>query len=145
MRKPSTLLGTVPLTGQRETADFPPLASSSQSAEASVSRDSSDSQLLKDNELDLLQSQSILQDLVPVSGNSSEAESNQRASKRVGKNKGSSAKRSNSAPSPTFNICFTNSQEFNSLVANPAHAELDGITSKGNNESTAVCKLVMSD
>ena len=37
-------------------ADFPPLASSSQSAEASVSRDSSDSQLLKDNELDLLQS-----------------------------------------------------------------------------------------
>ena len=40
--------------------------------EASVSRDSSDSQLLKDNELDLLQSQSILQGLVPVSGDSSE-------------------------------------------------------------------------
>ena len=119
-----------------DSTDFPPLASSSQSAEASVSRDSSDSQFLKDNELDLLQSQSILQDLVPVSGDSSEAESNQRASKRVGKDKGSSAKRSSSAPSPTFNICFTNSQEFNSLVANSA--ELDGITSKGNNESTIV-------
>ena len=75
-------------------------------------------------------------DLVPVSGDSSEAESNQRASKRVGKDKGSSAKRSSSAPSPTFNICFTNSQKFNSLVANSA--ELDGITSKGNNESTVV-------
>ena len=119
-----------------DSADFPPLASSSQSEEASVSRDSSDSQFLKDNELDLLQSQSILQDLVPVSGNSSETESNQRASKRVGKDKGSSAKRSCSAPSPTFNICFTNSQKFNSLVANSA--ELDGITSKGNNESTVV-------
>ena len=119
-----------------DSADFPPLASSSQSEEASVSRDSSDSQFLKDNELDLLQSQSILQDLVPVSGDSSEAESNQRVSKRVGKDKGSSAKRSSSAPSPTFNICFTNSQEFNSLVANSA--ELDGITSKGNNESTIV-------
>ena len=57
-------------------ADFPPLASSSQSAEANVSCDSSDSQLLNYNELDLLQSQSILQDLVPVSGDSSEAESN---------------------------------------------------------------------
>ena len=119
-----------------DSADFPPLASSSQSEGASVSHDSSDSQFLKDNELDLLQSQSILQDLVPVSGDSSRAESNQRASKRVGKDKGSSAKRSSSAPSPTFNICFTNSQEFNSLVANSA--ELDGITSKGNNESTAV-------
>ena len=119
-----------------DSADFPPLASSSQSAEATISCDSSDSQLLKDNELDLLQSQSILQDLVPVSGDSSEAESNQRASKRVRKDKGSSAKRSNSAPSPTFNICFTNSQEFNSLVANSA--ELDGIASKGNNESTAI-------
>ena len=119
-----------------DSADFPPLASSSQSAEATISCDSSDSQLLKDNELDLLQSQSILQDLVPVSGDSSEAESNRRASKRVRKDKGSSAKRSNSAPSPTFNICFTNSQEFNSLVANSA--ELDGIASKGNNESTAV-------
>ena len=74
-----------------------------------------------------------------------EAVSNQRASKRVGKDKGSSAKRSNSALSPTFNICFTNSQELNSLVPNSAHAELDGITSKGNNESTAVCKLIMSD
>ena len=114
-----------------DSADFPPLASSSQSSEASVSRDSSDSPLLKDNELDLLQSQSILQDLVPVSGDSSEAESSQRASKRVGKDKGSPAKRSNSAPSPTFNICFTNSQEFNSLVANSA--ELDG-----NSERTAV-------
>ena len=119
-----------------DSADFPPLASSSQSAEASVSRDSSDSQFLKDNELDLLQGQSILQDLVPVSGDSSEAESSQRASKKNGDDKGSSAKRSNSAPSPTFNICFTNSQEFNSLVANSV--ELDGITSKGNNESTAV-------
>ena len=59
-----------------DSADFPPLASSSQSEEASVSRDSSDSQFLKDNELDLLQSQSILQDLVPVSGDSSEAEPN---------------------------------------------------------------------
>ena len=74
--------------------DFPPLASSSQSAEASVSRDSSDSQLLKDNELDLLQSQSILQDLVPLSGDSSDAESNQRASKTVGKTT-APAKRSN--------------------------------------------------
>ena len=83
-----------------DSADFPPLASSSQSAEASVSRDSSDSQFLKDNEVDLLQSQSILQGLVPVSGDSSEAESNQKASKRVGEDKGSSAKRSNSAPSP---------------------------------------------
>ena len=66
---------------------FPPLLSSLQSAEASVFGDSSDFQLLKDNELDLLQSPSILQDLVPVSGDS-EAESNQRASKRVGKGKG---------------------------------------------------------
>ena len=97
---------------------------------------SSDSQLLKDNELDQLQSQLILQDLVPVNGDSSEVDSNQRASKRGGRDKGSSAKRSNSAPNPTFNVCFTNSQEFNSLVANSA--ELDGITSKGNNESTAV-------
>ena len=55
---------------------------------------------------------------------------------RVGKDKGSSAKRSNFAASPTFNICFTNSQEFNSPVANSA--ELDGVTSKGNNESTSV-------
>ena len=47
-----------------DSADFPPLASSSEPAEASVSRGCSDSQLLKDNELDLLQSQSILQDLV---------------------------------------------------------------------------------
>ena len=122
-----------------DSADFPPLASSWQSAEASVSRDSSDSQLLKDNELDLLQSQSILRDLVPVSGDSSEAESNQRASKRVGKDKDPSAKRNNSAPSPTFNICFTNSQEFNPLVANSA--ELDGNTTKGNNKSTAVGNL----
>ena len=106
-------------------ADFPPLASSPQSAEANVSLDSSDSQLLKDNELDLMQSQSILQDLVPVSGESS-GESNQRASKRAGKDKGSSAKRSNS----TSNICFTNSQEFASLLAN---SELE------NNENTAVC------
>ena len=60
----------------------------------------------------------------------------QKSSKRVGEDKGSSAKRSNSAPSPTFSICFTNSQRFNCLVANSA--ELDGITSKGNNESTAV-------
>jgi len=57
----------------------------------------------------------------------------------LGEDKGSSAKRSNSAPSPTFNICFTNSQRFNSLVANSA--ELDGITSKGNNESNAVCNI----
>ena len=71
--KPGTLLGIVSLTCQRETADFRPLASSSQSAEASVSRNSSHSQLLKDNELDILQSQSILQDLVPFSGDSSEA------------------------------------------------------------------------
>ena len=48
--------------------------------------------------------------LARVSGDSSEAESNPRACKRVGKDKGSSAKRSNSAASPTFNICFTNSQ-----------------------------------
>ena len=109
-----------------DSADFPPLASSSQSAEASVSRDSSDSQLLKDNELDLLQSQSILQDLAPVSGDSSE-EPNQRAPKRAGKDMGSSAKRSNSAAGPTPNICFTNSQEFASLIAD---SELDG-----NNES----------
>ena len=107
-----------------DSADFPPLASSPQSAEANVSQDSSDSQLLKDNELDLMQSQSILQDLVPVSGESS-GESNQRASKRAGKDKGSSAKRSNS----TSNICFTNSQEFASLLAN---SELE------NNENTAV-------
>ena len=66
VEKPGNLLRIVPLR--------PTLASSSQSAEASVSRDSSDSQLLKDNELDLLQSQSILQDLVPVSGDFSEAE-----------------------------------------------------------------------
>ena len=111
--KPGTLLGIVPLR--------PTLASSSQSAEASVSRDSSD----------LLQSQSILQDLVPVSGDFSEAESNQRASKRVGKTRVHFARRTNSAPNPTVNICFTNSQEFNSLVGNSA--ELDG-----NNERTAV-------
>ena len=108
-----------------DSADFPPLGSYSQSAEASVSPDSSDSQFFKDNELNLLQTQSILQDLVPISGDSSEAESNHSASKRVGEDKGSSAKRSNSAPSPIFNICFTHSQEFNSLVANSA--ELDGI------------------
>ena len=120
----------------KDSADFPPLASPSQSTAANVSSESSDSQLLKDNKLDLLQSQSILKDLVPVSSDSSEAESNQRASKRVGDDKGSSAKRSNSAASPTFNICFTNSQDFNSLAANSA--ELDGITTKGNNESTAV-------
>ena len=101
------------------------MASSPQSAEANASRVSSDSQLIKDNELDLMQSQSILQDLVPVSGESS-GESNQRASKRAGKDKGSSAKRSNS----TSNICFTNSQEFASLLAN---SELE------NNENTAVC------
>ena len=100
------------------------MASSPQSAEASVSRDSSDSQLLKDNELDLMQSQSIVQDLVPASGESSK-ESNRRASKRAGKDKGSSAKRSNS----TSNICFTNSQEFASLLAN---SELE------NNENAAV-------
>ena len=104
------------------------MASSSQSAEASVSWYSSDSELLKDNELDLLQSQSILQALVPVSGDSSE-ESNQRPSKRAGKDKGSSAKRSNSAVDPTFNICFTNSQEFASLLT---YSELE------NNENTAV-------
>ena len=45
-----------------DSADFPPLASSSQCTEAIVSRDSSDSQLLKNNELNLLQSRSILQD-----------------------------------------------------------------------------------
>ena len=104
------------------------MGSSLQSAEASVSRYSSDSELLKDNELDLLQSQSILQALVPVSGDSSE-ESNQRPSKRAGKDKGSSAKRSNSAVDPTFNICFTNSQEFASLLT---YSELE------NNENTAV-------
>ena len=38
----------------RDSADFPPLASSSQCTKASVSRDSSDPQLLKDNELNLL-------------------------------------------------------------------------------------------
>ena len=86
--KPGTLLRIVPLTGQRETADFLHLALSSQSAEAGVSRVSSDSQLLKDNELDLLQSQSILQDLFPLSADSSEAES----SKGAGLDKGSSAK-----------------------------------------------------
>ena len=78
--KPGTLLGIVPLPGQQET-----LASSLQSAEANVSHDSPHSQLLKDNELDLLQSQSILPDLVALSGDSSDAEFNQRASKRVGK------------------------------------------------------------
>ena len=78
MGKPDTLLRIVPFDGSAgDSADYSPLASSSQSAEARVSRDSSDSQLLEDNELDLLQSQSILQDLVPVSGDSSEAESNQ--------------------------------------------------------------------
>ena len=73
-------------------------------------------------------SQSIFQALVPVSGDSSE-ESNQRPSKRAGKDKGSSAKRSNSAVDPTFNICFTNSQEFASLLT---YSELE------NNENTAV-------
>ena len=68
--------------------DFPHLALSSKSAEASVSRDSSDSQLLKDNKLDILQSQWILQNLFPLSGDSSEAESNQRASKGAGKDNG---------------------------------------------------------
>ena len=114
-----------------DAADFPHLALSSQSAEASVSRDSSDSQLLKENNLDLLQSQSILQDSFPLSGDSSEAEFNRRASKGAGKVEGSSAKRSNSAPNPTFCICFAISREFNSLVANSA--ELEGITSKGSN------------
>ena len=42
-----------------DSADFPPLASSLQTAEASVSRDSSYSQLLEDNELDLLQTYSL--------------------------------------------------------------------------------------
>ena len=86
--KPGTLLGIVPLPGQQET-----LASSLQSAEASVSHDSPDSQLLKDNELDLLQSQSILPDLVALSGDSSDAEFNQRASKRVGKTRAHLPKR----------------------------------------------------
>ena len=110
--KPGTLLGIVPLTGQRRTLrifrQWPHL----RSLQRPVSLVILLTQLLKDNELDLLQSQSILQDLLPISGDSSEAESNQRPSKRVGKDKGSSAKRSNSASSPTFNICFTNSQEF---------------------------------
>ena len=88
-------------------------------AEASVSRDFSDSQLLKDNELDLLQSQSILQDLVPVSGDSSVAETNQRAFKRVGKDKGSSAKRGNSAPSPTFNILLPTAKSLTLLLPIP--------------------------
>ena len=38
-------------------------------------------------------------------------------------------------PSSVVNICFTNSQEFNSLVANSDELS---ITSKGNNESSAV-------
>ena len=86
--KPGTLVGIVPLPGQQET-----LASSLQSAETSVSHDSPDSQLLKDNELDLLQSQSILPDLVALSGDSSDAEFNQRASKRVGKTRAHLPKR----------------------------------------------------
>ena len=56
---------------------------------------------------------------------------NKGASERLGKDWGSSAKRSNSAPSPTFNICFTNSQEFNSLAA-------DSDELGRSNESTAV-------
>ena len=56
---------------------------------------------------------------------------NKGAPERVGKDKGSSAKRSNSSPSPIFNICFTNSQEFNSLVA-------DSDELGRGNESTAV-------
>ena len=60
VRKPGTWNGTFDGSAG-DSVDFLTLASSTWSAEASVSRDSSDSQLLKDNELDQLQSQSILQ------------------------------------------------------------------------------------
>ena len=92
-------------------ADFPPLASASQPAETNVSQASSqlvDSQLLKDNELDLLQSQSILQDLAPARD---PPELIQRASKRARKDKGSAAKSSDSV-----DISFSKSPDFASLI-----------------------------
>ena len=123
-----------------DSGDFPPLGSSAQAAEpggsnaSSVSNGSVDSQFLKDNELDLVQSQSVLRDLDPA-GSSVEEGPISKTAKRARKEKGSSAKSSNFAPNCTVNICFTNSQEFNSLVAN---SDQLSITSKGNNESTAV-------
>ena len=102
-------------------ADFPPLASASQPAETNVSQASSqlvDSQLLKDDELDLLQSQSIPQDLVPARDS---PEFDQRASKRARKDKGSAAKSSDS-----FDISFSKSPEFASLFNNSEPDENDG-------------------
>ena len=124
----------------RDFGDFPPLGSSTQAAEPrgsndfSVSNDSVDSQLLKDNELDLVQSQSILRYLDP-GGSSVEEGPISKTSKRARKDKGSSAKRSNFAPSSAVDICFTNSQEFNSLVANSDELSTTG---KENNESNAI-------
>lgn len=93
-----------------------------------------DSQFLKDNELDMVQSQLILWDSDPASSSVDEG-SIWKTSKRARKDKGSSDKRSNFVPSSAVNICFTNSQQFNSLVANSDELS---ITSKGNNESSAV-------
>ena len=93
-----------------------------------------DSQFLMDNEIDLVQSQLILRDLDPA-GSSVDEGSIWKTSKRAQKHKGSSDKRSNFVPSSAVNICFTNSQEFNSLVANSDELS---ITSKGNNENSAV-------
>ena len=124
----------------RDSGDFPPLGSSTQAAEPrgsndfSVSNDAVDSQLLKGNELDLVQSQSILQDLDPA-GSSVEEGPISKTSKRARKDKGSSAKRSNFAPSSAVNICFTNSQEFNSLVTNSDELSTSG---KENTESNAI-------
>ena len=90
-----------------------------QPAEASGSQASSqlsDSQLLKDNELDLLQSQSILQDNPNPNPN---PESNQKAPKRARKDKGSAAKSSDSV----VDISFSNSQDVASLLTN---SQLDG-------------------
>ena len=83
-----------------DSGDLPPLGSSAQAAEtggsndSSVSNDSVDLQLLKDNELDLVESQSILRDVDPA-GSSVEEEPISKSSKRAWKDKGSSAKRSN--------------------------------------------------
>lgn len=106
-----------------DSADFPPLAPTSQPAETSVPLASSassqlvDSQLLKDNELDLLQSQSILHDLLPARDT---PELVQRASKRARKDKGSTAKSSDS-----FDISFSKSPECAALFNNSEPDEMD--------------------
>ena len=73
--------------------------------------------------------QPLVCNLCAVQGHRSANCPNKDKCRKCGKS-GHFAKRSNSTAGPTSNICFTNSQEFASLLTN---SELDG-----NNESTAV-------